>query len=186
MDVSDRLRSLGLGQVEAAFRGGGVDADVQPELNGATWESLVCRSGSRRLVIFDADRRPGGGNVINVRRVIACLRIVSWPIDCAKCVQCPRRAIPRSLPQGGRLPRSGGTRERLGGDTCSSRRSVKFSKVLRGARRPGCASHAIACGEVKRLDEAGGRVRRVARVGQSRNSEWPVNPRVPTLHPHRR
>lgn len=49
--------------------------------------------------------------------------------------------------------------------------SVKLSKVLRG-RQGGrdAPAHAIACGEVDRLDEAGGRVRRVARVGQSRNS----------------
>ncbi len=38
MDVGDWLRSLGLGQFEAAFRDREIDADVQPELNESDLE----------------------------------------------------------------------------------------------------------------------------------------------------
>ena len=47
MDVGDWLRSLGLGQYEAAFRENEIDAEVVPELTDADLEKLGVPSGDR-------------------------------------------------------------------------------------------------------------------------------------------
>ena len=51
MDVGEWLRSLGLGQYEAAFRDNGVDADVLPDLSDADLEKLGVLLGHRRRLL---------------------------------------------------------------------------------------------------------------------------------------
>src|SRR5271168_4462741 len=51
MDVGEWLRSVGLGQYEAAFRDNGVDADVLPDLSDADLEKLGVLLGHRRRLL---------------------------------------------------------------------------------------------------------------------------------------
>ena len=51
MDVGEWLRSLELGQYEAAFRDNGVDADVLPDLSDADLEKLGVLLGHRRRLL---------------------------------------------------------------------------------------------------------------------------------------
>ena len=51
MDVGEWLRSLGLGQYEAAFRDNGVDADVLPDLSDADLEKLGVLLGHRKRLL---------------------------------------------------------------------------------------------------------------------------------------
>ena len=46
MDVGGWLRSLGLGQYEALFRGSDIDADILPELTDADLEKLGVSLGT--------------------------------------------------------------------------------------------------------------------------------------------
>src|SRR5690349_21645943 len=58
MDIADWLRTLGLGQYEAAFRESGIDVDVLPELNDQHLKDLGVRLG-HRLKILRAIRERG-------------------------------------------------------------------------------------------------------------------------------
>ena len=51
MDVGEWLRSLGLGQYEAAFRDNGIDADVLPDLSDADLEKLGVLLGHRKRLL---------------------------------------------------------------------------------------------------------------------------------------
>src|SRR5271163_4347293 len=51
MDVSDWLRSLGLGQYDTTFRDNGIEADVLFELTEADFEKLGVLLGHRRRLI---------------------------------------------------------------------------------------------------------------------------------------
>ena len=51
MDVGSWLRSLGLGQYEAAFRDNAVDAEVLPELTDGDLEKLGVLLGHRKRLL---------------------------------------------------------------------------------------------------------------------------------------
>ena len=51
MDVGSWLRSLGLGQYEAAFRDNAIDAEVLPELTDGDLEKLGVLLGHRKRLL---------------------------------------------------------------------------------------------------------------------------------------